>query len=253
MCQCLVHLSLTLSYILHLKTSFVTSIHFCIQAQSVLLSRGQQIPAAPPSISSFPLLSRVRKETTTQQHCFDFLQQYSLMLRSRYLTPQMEAKAELVGRLVLHGVSLWHPFTLMGYYRVDLIARRKERQMAELVELEEQSRELQEAAQTLAVRLNQSKQVGSALTERWVHSSADNSHPLRISHPSSVERILCSISTSSPVLSDAEEGMAREMRSSQQQLKNLQLLIEKVQYWKGVGWCCQSHLWCRHELRLRSA
>ena len=105
------------------------------------------------------------RETTTQQHCFDFLQQSSLMLRSRYLTPQMEAKAELVGRLVLHD-PLWHLFTPMEYYRVDLIARRKERQMAELVQLEEQSCELQEAAQTLTVRLNQCKQVGRSLTER---------------------------------------------------------------------------------------
>lgn len=45
-----------------------------------------------------PTLRKVLDTTVRQQHCYEFLQQSALALRTRYLTPQVQAKTDLIGR-----------------------------------------------------------------------------------------------------------------------------------------------------------
>eukprot|EP00731_Ephydatia_muelleri_P032285 Em0023g792a len=144
-----------------------------------------------------------QKKDETQEDCFRYLCDAIKILREQYFQREHKAKKEMK-------------------QRISVLIEQKTQQINDLLNLEEESRAIEEKSVELEDKLCVVTDQCSGLVE-------------------SVERLLCKLHSQSPVLSNAERDMADKLRTTLEQLKflesNLQQARQKVTlgYGKAAG------------------
>jgi hypothetical protein len=126
----------------------------------------------------------------SQEDCFKYFQRSVQGLRNRYLLPQQKVRGALQRRM-------------------DILGRQKEQQLRDLVAVRDECGEVMERSEDVRGKMEEAQERGAHLLHR-------------------VERLLCKLDARSPILSDAEVNMGKELSELQPKLEAMQHRVEEA-------------------------